>query len=29
MPEVVKALTGVDMKKYLKEKLSPEEKEEE
>jgi flotillin len=29
MPEVVKSLTGVDLKKYLKEKLSPEEKEEE
>jgi flotillin len=29
MPEVVKSLTGVDMKKYLKEKLTPEEKEEE
>lgn len=27
MPEVVKSLTGVDLKKYLKEKLSPEEKE--
>ncbi len=29
MPEVVKSLTGVDLKKYLKEKLTPEEKEEE
>jgi flotillin len=29
MPEVVKSLTGVDLKKYLKEKLSPEEKKEE
>ncbi len=29
MPEIVKSLTGVDLKKYLKEKLSPEEKEEE
>lgn len=29
MPEVVKALTGVDLKKYLKDKLTPEEKEEE
>jgi flotillin len=29
MPEVVKSLTGVDLKKFLKEKLSPEEKEEE
>ncbi|MFQ6108531.1 MAG: flotillin family protein [Candidatus Aminicenantales bacterium] len=29
MPEVVKSLTGVDLKKYFKEKLSPEEKEEE
>lgn len=29
MPEIVKALIGVDLKKYLKEKLSPEEKEEE
>ena len=29
MPEVVKSLTGVDLKKYLKEKLAPEEKEEE
>ena len=29
MPEVVKSLTGVDLKKYLKEKLNPEEKEEE
>lgn len=28
MPEVVKALTGVDLKKYLKDKFSPEEKEE-
>jgi len=28
MPEVVKSLTGVDLKKYLKEKLTPEEKEE-
>ncbi len=27
MPEVVKTLTGVDLKKYLKEKLNPEEKE--
>lgn len=27
MPEVVKSLTGVDLKKYLKEKLSPDEKE--
>jgi len=29
MPDVVKSLTGVDIKKYLKEKLTPEEKEEE
>jgi len=29
MPEVVKSLTGVDLKKYFKEKLTPEEKEEE
>jgi flotillin len=29
MPEVVKSLTGVDLKKYLKEKLAPEEKKEE
>jgi flotillin len=29
MPEVVKSLTGVDLKKYLQEKLKPEEKEEE
>ncbi len=29
MPDVVKSLTGVDLKKYLKEKLTPEEKEEE
>lgn len=29
MPEVVKSLTGVDLKKYLKEKLTPEEKKEE
>lgn len=29
IPEVVKALTGVDLKKYLKDKLTPEEKEEE
>jgi len=29
LPEVVKSLTGVDMKKYLKEKLTPEEKKEE
>ena len=29
LPEVVKSLTGVDLKKYLKEKLSPEEKKEE
>lgn len=28
MPEVVKSLTGVDLKKYLKDKFSPEEKEE-
>jgi len=28
MPEVVKSLTGVDLKKYFKEKLSPEEKKE-
>lgn len=28
VPEVVKSLTGVDLKKYLKEKLNPEEKEE-
>ena len=28
MPEVVKSLTGVDLKKYLKERLSPKEKEE-
>lgn len=28
MPEVVESLTGVDLKKYLKAKLSPEEKEE-
>lgn len=28
MPEVVKSLTGVDLKKYFKNKLSPEEKEE-
>lgn len=28
MPEVVKSLTGVDLKKYLQEKLKPEEKEE-
>lgn len=28
MPEVVKSLTGVDLKKYFREKLSPEEKEE-
>ncbi|MFP4083131.1 MAG: flotillin family protein [Candidatus Aminicenantes bacterium] len=27
MPEVVKSLTGVDLKKYLKEKLSPQEEE--
>lgn len=27
MPEVVKSLTGVDLKKYLKEKLAPKEKE--
>lgn len=29
MPEVVKSLTGVDLKKYMKDKLNPEEKEEE
>ncbi|MDH4257287.1 MAG: flotillin, partial [Candidatus Aminicenantes bacterium] len=29
MPEVVKSLTGVDLKKYLKDKLTPEKKEEE
>lgn len=29
MPEVVKSLTGVDLKKYLKEKLSPEEEKKE
>jgi flotillin len=29
MPEVVKSLTGVDLKKYFKEKLTSEEKEEE
>jgi len=29
MPEVVQSLTGVDLKKYFKEKLTPEEKEEE
>jgi len=29
MPEVVKALTGVDLKQYLREKLTPEEKKEE
>jgi len=29
MPDVVKSLTGVDFKKYLKDKLTPEEKEEE
>lgn len=29
IPEVVKSLTGVDLKKYLKEKLTPEEKKEE
>ena len=29
LPEVVKSLTGVDLKKYLKEKLTPEEKKEE
>lgn len=29
MPEVVKSLTGVDLKKYLREKLTPEEKKEE
>lgn len=28
MPEVVKSLTGVDLKKFLKEKLAPEEREE-
>ena len=28
MPEVVKSLTGVDLKKYLQEKLSPEDKKE-
>jgi len=28
MPEVVKSLTGVDLKQYLKDKLAPEEKEE-
>jgi flotillin len=28
MPDVVKSLTGVDLKKYLQEKLSPEEKKE-
>lgn len=28
IPEVVKSLTGVDLKKYLKEKLNPEDKEE-
>jgi len=28
MPEIVESLTGVDLKKYLKAKLSPEEKEE-
>jgi len=28
MPEVVKSLTGVDLKKYLKERLSPKDKEE-
>jgi len=28
MPDVVKSLTGVDLKKFLKDKLSPEEKEE-
>jgi flotillin len=28
MPDVVKSLTGVDLKKYLKDRLSPEEKEE-
>lgn len=29
MPEVVQSLTGVDLKKYLREKLTPEEKKEE
>ena len=29
MPEVVKSLTGVDLKQYLKEKLTPEKKKEE
>ncbi len=29
MPDVVKSLTGVDLKKYLRDKLTPEEKEEE
>jgi len=29
MPEVVHSLTGVDLKKYLKDKLTPKEKEEE
>jgi len=28
MPEVVQSLTGVDLKKYFKEKLTPETKEE-
>jgi flotillin len=28
MPEVVKSLTGVDLKKYFQEKLSPEDKKE-
>jgi flotillin len=28
MPDVIKSLTGVDLKKYLKDKFSPEEKEE-
>jgi hypothetical protein len=28
LPDVVKSLTGVDLKKFLQEKLSPEEKKE-